>query len=232
MKVITDAAANLSPAKAAELGVDVVPFQVTFMNKTYRDGVDIFPADLYGLYAENPGEYSSTSQPSAGDFKTVYDQYPDEPILSIHVSSGLSGTYASAVQAARMLAEERVTVINSKMVGPALGWMVEMAAHGVRSGWTKERILDALKQVKENTITMVSFSDIRYLMHSGRVSHLRGIMASVLKIKPIIGMNPEDGRYDTVSQEMTVSRAARKMAEVVFQEIWRAKAPAAVDARQ
>ena len=215
MKLVTDAAANLPPAKAAELGIEVVPFQVTFMKKTYRDGVDIFPADLYRLYAENPGEYSSTSQPSAGDFKTVYDLYPDEPILSIHVSSGLSGTYSSAVQAARMLTEERVTVIDSKMVGPALGWMVQMAAHGVKSGWTKERILDAIKQVKENTITMVSFSDIKYLMHSGRVSHLRGIMASVLKIKPIIGMNPEDGRYDTVSQEMTVSRAVRKMAAVV-----------------
>lgn len=215
MKVVTDAAANLSPEKAAELGVEVVPFQVTFMDKTYRDGIDIFPADLYRLYAENPGKYSTTSQPSVGDFKSVYDQYSNEQIVSIQVSSGLSGAYSSAVHAARMVSEERVTVIDSKMVGPGLGWMVEMAAHGVKSGWSKEHILDAIKQVKDNTITMVSFSDIKYLMHSGRVSHLRGIMASVLRIKPIIGMNPEDGRYDTVSQEMTMSRAVHKMVAVV-----------------
>lgn len=215
MKVITDAAANLSPEKAAELGVEVVPFQVTFMEKTYRDGVDIAPADLYRMYAENPDQFSTTSQPSVGDFKRVYDQYRDEPILSIHVSSGLSGAFSSAVHAARMDSEERVTVVDSKTVGPALGWMVEVAAHGVKSGWPMERIQQAIRQVKENTLTMVSFSDVRYLVHSGRVSHLRGIMASLLKIKPIIGMNPEDGRYVTVSQEMTVTRAIHKMIEVV-----------------
>jgi DegV family protein with EDD domain len=185
------------------------------MDRTFRDGVDISPADLYRMYAEHPNEFSSTSQPSVGDFKAVYDQFSAEPILSIHVSSGLSGTYSSAIHAARMISEEQVTVVDSKMVGPALGWMVEIAAHGVKSGWSKERILDAIRQVKESTLTMVSFSDVKYLVHSGRVSHLRGIMASLLKIKPIIGMNPEDGRYDTVSQEMTVTRAVRKMVEVV-----------------
>jgi DegV family protein with EDD domain len=215
MRIITDAAANLTPEKAKELGVEVVPFQITFMGKTYRDGVDITPADLYRLYGEHPHEFSSTSQPSVGDFKTVYDQCGDEPILSIHLSSGLSGAYSSAVHAARMISEEQVTVVDSKMVGPALGWMVEVAAYGARLGWSKERIIQAIQKVKENTLTMVSFSDIKYLVHSGRVSHLRGIMASVLKIKPIIGMNPDDGRYDTVSQEVTVTRAVRKMVDVV-----------------
>ena len=218
MKIITDAAANLTPERATELGVEVVPFQVTFMGKTYRDGIDLQPQDLYRMYSENPEEFASTSQPSAGDFKTAYENSTDDEILSIHLSSGLSGTYSAAEQASHMVTGKLVTVIDTKMVGPALGWMVEVAAHGIKAGWTKEHILETMEKVKENTITMVSFSDIRYLIHSGRVSHLRGIIASVLHLKPVIGMNEVDGRYTTIGQEMTVKRAMRKMVEVVHQK--------------
>jgi DegV family protein with EDD domain len=211
MKLVTDAAANLTPEKAAELGVEVVPFQVTFMGKTYKDGKDLRPADLYRMYIENPNEYVSTSQPSVGDFVEAYNKISNEEILSVHLSSGLSGSYSSAEHAARMVPNPNITVVDSFTVGPALGWMVEVAARGIKLGWNKERILAAMQQVKDNTITMVSFSDMKYLTHSGRINHLKGIFGSHLKIKPIIGMNKEDGRYYNVGQDMTVSRAVQKM---------------------
>lgn len=217
MKVVTDASANLTAAKAAEMGVDVVPFQVTFKGKTYRDGVDILPDDLYRMYMENPDEFVSTSQPSVGDFVAVYEKYGSEDILSVHLSSGLSGAYSSAEHAARMVSNPNITVIDSHTVGPALGWLVEVAAHGVKFGWSKERILEAVQQVKENTLTMVSFSDLKHLIHSGRVNHLTGIFGAILKIKPIIGMNDEDGRYSNVGVEMTVNRAVRKMVNKVHE---------------
>jgi DegV family protein with EDD domain len=223
MKVVTDAAANLSSQKAAELQIEMVPFQITFMGKTYRDGVDILPEDLYRMYTENPGEFSTTSQPSVGDFVAAYEKYPDEDILSIHLSSGLSGAYSSAVHAARIVSEERVMVVDSKTVGPALGWMVEIAAHGAKLGWTRQRILDAIEKIKENTITMVSFSDVKYLRASGRVSHLQGIIASILKIKPIIGMNEETGMYSSLGQEMTVGRAVGKMVDIVHKRFGQQK---------
>lgn len=215
MKIITDAAANLTAEKAAELGVDVVPFQVTFMGKTYKDGVDIHPEDLYRMYLENPDEFVSTSQPSVGDLVTAYEKCGDEDIISVHLSSGLSGAYSSAEHAARMVGKPNITVIDSRTVGPALGWMVEVAAYGNKLNWGKERILAAMQQIKDNTITMVSFSDLKYLIHSGRVSHIKSIFASILKIKPIIGMNEEDGHYSNVGQEMTVARAVRKMVKKV-----------------
>ena len=215
MKIVTDAAANLTPQRVAELGVEVVPFQITFNGKTYRDGVDITPAELYQLYMDFPHEYPSTSQPSVGDYKTVFEKYGNEEVLAVVLSSGLSGSYNSARQAAEMLPAHNVTVVDSLMVGPALGWMVETAARGAKLGWTKERILEAVRKVGENTITMVAFSDMKHLIHSGRVSHIKSIIASILRIKPIIGMNPEDGRYSNVGQEMTLSRAAHKMVSVV-----------------
>lgn len=212
MKVVTDAAANLTRERAAELDVTVVPFQVTFRGQTYKDGVDILPEDLYSLYIEYPEDYSQTSQPSVGDFVRIFEENAEEEILSIHLSSGLSGAYSSAEHAARITGHQHVTVIDSRTVGPALGWMVETAARGVKLGWSKERILQAVRQVGENTLTMVAFSDMKYLIQSGRVSHIKSIIASVLRIKPIIGMNPEDGRYSNLGQEMTLKRAAHRMA--------------------
>jgi len=217
MRVITDASANLTSEKAAELGVKMVPFQVTFMGKTYKDGVDIHPEDLYRMYLENPNEFVTTSQPSTGDIVAAYEACGNEEIISIHLSSGLSGAYASAEQAARMVTNPNITVIDSFTVGPALGWMVEVAAIGSKSGWSKERILATVQKVKENTITMVTFSDLKYLIHSGRVSHLKSIIASVLKIKPIIGMNDEDGRYRNVGQEITSKRAVHLMVKKVHE---------------
>ena len=217
MKIITDAAANLSIEKAADLGVEVVPFQVTFMDKTYRDGIDLLPEDLYRMYLEHPNEFVATSQPSVGDYVNVFEKWSNEEVLSVNLSSGLSGSYSSAEHAARMVANPNITVIDSYTVGPALGWMVEAAARGNKMGWSKERILEAMQQVKKNTITMVSFSDLKYLIHSGRISHLRSIFGSILKIKPIIGMNEEDGRYYNVGQEMTVTRAVHKMVSRVHE---------------
>jgi DegV family protein with EDD domain len=215
MKVVTDASANLTAEKAAELGVEVVPFQVTFMGKTYKDGVDILPEDLYRMYLEHPNEFVSTSQPSVGDFVSAFEKFGNEEILSINLSSGLSGAYSSAEQAARMVANPNITVIDSYTVGPALGWMVEVAARGVKLNWSKEHILEAIQQVKNNTLTMVSFSDLKHLIHSGRINHLKGVFGAILKIKPIIGMNEEDGRYSTVGQDMTVTRSVRKMVSKV-----------------
>lgn len=217
MKVVTDAAANLTPERAAELGVEVVPFQVTFNGTTYRDGVDIQPADLYRLYGEYPNEFPETSQPSVGDFVTAYQTPEYDEIISVHLSSGLSGAYSSAEHAARMLPEKKITVVDSRTVGPALGWIVEAVAIGIQRGWSYERILEAIQVVKANTYTMVAFTDMKYLRHSGRVSHLKSIFASLLRIKPIIGMNPDDGRYLSLGQEMTMPNLVRKMSTLVHQ---------------
>lgn len=216
MKIVTDSAANLTSEKIAALGVEVVPFKVTFNHQTYRDGVDIDPEALYRLYQQHPNEYPSTSQPPAGEYAALYDQCEDEQVLSIHLSSGLSGSYASAVAGAEM-SHKQVTVVDSKTIGPALGWMVEVAAHGARQGWPLERILAAIQRARENTFTTVSFSDVKYLVNSGRVSHLRGIIASVLKIKPIIGVNDQDGRFSSLGQAISMNKVVQKMGDLLHE---------------
>jgi DegV family protein with EDD domain len=215
MKVITDTAANLGPEKARGLGVEVIPFSVTFMGKTYRDDADISPEELYRLFSENPGQFPTTSQPSVGDFVAFYEKYKGEEIISVQMSSGLSGTYSAAVTAAQMVPDGRISVVDSKTLGPVEGWMVEVAARGAKLGWTLDCTLEAIQRLRANSLTFFTIGDLKYLIHGGRIDHLHSLIGSLLKIKPVIGMNDEDGRYKTFSQEMTMSRAMRKMAEMI-----------------
>jgi DegV family protein with EDD domain len=216
MKIVTDTASNITLAQANELGVEVVPFCISFMGKSYLDAIDITPENLYRMLSEHPEEFPSTSQPSVGDFVTAFEKYRDEEIISVNLSSGLSGSYSSAIAAAHLVSDARVTVVDSRVVGPLQGWMVEIAAMGAQRGWTKERILESVKHLKENSLTLVAFQDLKYLIHGGRIDHLHAIVGSLLKLKPIIGMNDKDGKYINLGQEMTMSRTVRKMTDLVL----------------
>ncbi len=121
MKVITDTAANLGPEKARALGVEVVPFSITFMGKTYRDDTEISPEALYRLFSDNEGQFPTTSQPSVGDLVAFYQKYKGEEILSVQVSSGLSGTYSAAITAAQMVPDGRISVVDLEDPGPGAG---------------------------------------------------------------------------------------------------------------
>nr|HMN62957.1 DegV family protein [Anaerolinea sp.] len=223
MKIVTDSAANLSPRQCDEMGVGLVQFRVTFNGKTYVDGTDITPEEIYRLYTEYPNEYPMTTLPSAGEFHAMFERYPNEEIIAIHLSSGLSGTFSAAKTAADMLPDGRVTVVDSLSIGPALGWLVEVAAHGARMGWAKERILAAVRYVRERSFTTASFMDIKYLVHSGRVSHLRGIIASMLKIKPVIGLDDRDGKFCSLGQDISLGRVIRKMVDLTHAKFGRDK---------
>jgi len=93
--------------------------------------------------------------------------------------------------------------------------MVEVAARGAKLGWGMERTLKAVQRLRDNSLTLFTIGDLKYLIHGGRIDHLHSLIGSLLKIKPVIGMNEEDGRYKTFSQEMTMSRAMRKIAEII-----------------
>jgi DegV family protein with EDD domain len=215
MKVITDTAANLGPEKAKDLGVEVIPFCVTFMGKSYRDDTEISSEELYQLFSNNPTEFPTTSQPSVGDFVAYFQKYQGEEILSVQVSSGLSGTWAAAMTASQLVPDSKIAVVDSKVLGPAQGWMVEVAAQGAKLGWSMERTLKAVQRLRDNSLTLFTIGDLKYLIHGGRIDHLHSLIGSLLKIKPVIGMNEEDGRYKTFSQELTMSRAVRRITDII-----------------
>jgi DegV family protein with EDD domain len=216
MQIVSDRAFDLAPEQMEGACLHLVPLVLTLDGKSYRSGEDIQPEEFYKMLDETES-YPTTSQPSAGDFVQIYRRLSetDPEILSIHVSSGLSGTLNSARTAAEMAPEARVTLWDSKTLSCPMGWQVEAAIRALRAGWGKEQILNLLHQVGEVTNGVFTLPTLKYLIHGGRISHMKGLIASLLNIKPIIGVEKERGTYVNLAQERTIKRAIQKLAEVV-----------------
>jgi DegV family protein with EDD domain len=206
----------MSPQQMKELHINVVPLNITLDGKTYRDGVDIKPEEFYPLLEKSKG-LPKTSQPSPGDFVNLYRKLAkeDPEILSIHMSSGLSGTINAARVAAGMVPEANITHVDTKTLSVASGWQVEAAARAIKKGWPKEKILDLLKRIGDATEIVYTLKELKYLIHGGRISHIKGLIASVLNIKPFIGVEKERGTYIQLGQAITFERAITGVADLI-----------------
>jgi DegV family protein with EDD domain len=216
MQIVSDRGMDLSAEQMAGLDIHLVPLILTLDGKSYRSGVDIQPDEFYRLL-EATEDFPTTSQPSAADFAEMYRRLAatDPHILSIHISSGLSGTINAAQAGAAMTPEANVTIVDTKTLSAAEGWQVEAAARAVKAGWSKQRILELVERVRAATDTLYTLATLKYLIHGGRISHLKGLVASVLNIKPLIGVEKAGGTYVQHGQARTLDKAILKMADHV-----------------
>lgn len=217
MKIVSDRGMDLTHEQMEGLDIRLAPLTITLDGVSYRSGVDIQPAEFYQKLNETDS-FPTTSQPSAGDFAEIYRDLAktDPDILSIHISSGLSGTVRSAQAAAEMVPEANVTVWDSKTLSCPLGWQVWAAARAVNAGWPRQKILDLLAQISTAAEGSFTLSTLKYLIHGGRISHIKGLLASLLNIKPIIGVEKKGGTYVQYGQEVTMKRAINRLAEHVL----------------
>jgi len=210
MQIVTDSGTDLSlsPEQIEELNIHIVPLVVTLGGKSYHEDVDLKPEEFYPLLAASD-ELPTTSQPSPGDFAKIYRELAqDDPdILSIHMTSGLSGTYNSAVEAAKQVPEANVTLVDTKTLSAAAGWQVEAAAKATRAGWVLEKTLAYLKKIGEASESLYTLKELEYLIHGGRISHMKGLIASMLNLKPLIGVEKVNGTYTQEGQSRTFNRA-------------------------
>ena len=216
MKIVTDSGSdvNLSPEELAELNMTVVPLNVTLDGKTFREGIDIEPGDFYDLL-DASDNMPTTSQPSAGDFADTYRKLSADgsEILSIHMTSGLSGTYNSALAGAELVPEAKVTHFDTKTLSAAAGWQAKAAAKAIKSGWAVEKALELAKKVGDASESMYTLSELKYLIHGGRISHMKGLIASMLNIKPLIGVEKVNGTYIQLGQSRTFKRALQGLVD-------------------
>ena len=142
MQIVTDYAADISPEQLDGLEVHYLPLMITIDGKTYRSGVDITHEEFYDFQAKAK-QIPTTSQPSPGDFAELYRNLAkkDPDILSIHISSGLSGTVNAARIGASAVPEANIEIYDTMTLSGALGWHVEVAAKAVRAGLDISRIL-------------------------------------------------------------------------------------------
>ncbi len=220
MRIVTDSGADLgmTPEELNDLEIEVVPLTVTLEGKSYREGLDIAPADFYRLLA-GTSSLPTTSQPSAGEFAEVYRRIAasDPDILSVHISSGLSGTIGAPCRGGHG-ARGQHHPRRHQSLSAATGWQVRAAAMAAKAGCTKEQIVATLQRVASASSTLFTLDDLKYLIHGGRISHMKGLIASVLRLKPFIGVDKVTGMYVQMGQARTFQRALRGVVDLMSRE--------------
>lgn len=208
MQIVTDSGFDLAQQQIGDFKIHTLPLKLTLSGVSYRSGVDIQPDEFYKLL-ETTDDMPTTSVPSPGEFLEIYQRVAkeDPDILSIHISSGLSGTFNSARTAAEQVEDANITLVDTRSLSVEMGWQIEAAIRGVKAAWETENILSLMTKVRETSEIVFTLPDLSYLIHGGRISHLKGLLASLLGIKPLIGVDKEDGKYYDRGKARTFKRA-------------------------
>lgn len=187
IKIITDSTSDLTPALIKEFNINVIPLKVQIGDNLYREGVDITPSKFYELLAKSD-KMPTTSQPSPGEFMELYQELTADgsSVISIHISSQMSGTVQAANLAQKSLPDRDITVVDSRVVCMALGLVVLAAARAAREGQSKEQILARIQEVASKVQTYFVVDTLEYLAKGGRIGKAAALLGTVLNIKPIL----------------------------------------------
>ena len=207
MKIVTDCAADLPNEELESLGIIQAPLYIQFPEGEVNSS-DISADEFYNRLEAMRPEIPSTAQPSSGIFNEIYRKVADasKNILSIHVSSGLSGTINSARIGAEHIKETVINIFDSMTLSGGERFQVLAAARANKAGWNLKSILERLEMIREKTEVIYTLDTLEYLARGGRIGRVQALMGSVLKIKPIIRVDHKDGKYTTVAKGRTVSQ--------------------------
>ncbi len=189
LRIVMDSAGDLPVEWISKYDINVIPVNVHLGNEVFLEGVDLTPDQFYSWVKET-GKVPKTSQPAPQQYIKLYKDIakPGDVILSIHLTSKLSGTYESAVLAARELQDAPFRVIPfDTLSGTGIqGYMCREAREMDRRGASVDEILEHLEKIKDNNQVIFTVDTLDFAQKSGRVQMLEAILATVLKIKPII----------------------------------------------
>lgn len=187
IKIITDSTADLSKEIYEKYDIEVLPLLINFGEESYLDGVEITPNEMFARMESNK-EIPTTAQVIPNRFMQVYKKYLDEgyKIISIHISSAMSGTYQSACIAKETLESDDIYVVDSQNVTAALGMLVLKASMLKEKNYSAEKIVDILEQTKGNIKCSIFFESLDNLVRGGRISKTAGIVGNMLGIKLIL----------------------------------------------
>jgi DegV family protein with EDD domain len=219
MKIVTDCAADLTLEDVQSLGISVAPLYISFPEGQINSD-DITRDDFYNRLKSMVPEVPSTAQPAPGVFASIYQKLAElgEEILSIHISSGLSGTMNSARLGSQQVQGAIVNLVDSFTLSGGERFQVLAAAWAVKAGWGKSKVLKMLEQVRDSTEVIYTLETLSYLARGGRIGRVQALAGSLLNLKPIIRVDRKDGKYSTVGKTRTVARALSDIVEHLKKE--------------
>lgn len=212
MKIVTDCAADLSAQERDELEIVEAPLYIQFPEGEVN-ATDISPDEFYDRLEAMRPAIPTTAQPSAGVFQDLYEKLAEtkEQILSIHISSSLSGTINSAMNGAAQLKEKVVSTVDTMTLSGGQRFQVLAAAKAAKAGWEMGAIKERLDAIRAKTEVIYTLETLEYLARGGRIGRVQALAGSVLKLKPIIRVDHADGKYSTVGKGRTIKKNVATM---------------------
>jgi len=222
--IVTDSTANIPPELLDVNPIVSVPLQVIWGNEILRDGIDIQAREFYERLSVAK-EMPSTSQVTPEEFKSMYGSLIEEgyDILSMHISSKLSGTLDSAAQAKKAFPNARIELVDSLSTSMAMGFQVLSAARMAGIGATLEECKAVAEKAKANTGVYFVVNTLEFLRRGGRIGGAQAFLGSMLDMKPILELR--EGRIEAIERIRTIGKAIDRLLDLVEQRAGKAQGP-------
>lgn len=217
--IVTDTTAFLDQDMIKTFNVYEVPLSVIFDGKAYREGIDMTAAAFYEKL-ETEQALPTTSQPPVGAFVSLFEQLKEEgytDVISVHLSSKISGTYQTAMSAARMVEGLTVHGFDSEISSAPQAFFVQTAAEMVQDGADVTHIIATLQQLKERACAYFMVDDLNHLRRGGRLSGAQALIGGLLQIKPILHF--EDGTIVPFEKVRTEKKALNRILSMLYADI-------------
>ena len=203
--IVTDSTSDISKELADEHGITVIPLTVSFGHESYSDGVDLTAEEFYARL-QLTKTLPTTSQPPPALFQYAYQHLASRgDVVSVHLSHKFSGTVDAARAAAREVAPDRITVVDSGSVSMGLGMCAIAAARVARAGGTSAACVAAAESVAGRLRIAVAFETLEYLRRGGRIGRATAFLGGLLRLKPILTV--KDGETFPVTRVRSRAKA-------------------------
>lgn len=219
IQVITDSSVNMPPKLRQDLNIAVVPLKAIFGTTEYHDEVDLTNEQFYKMLP-NAKEHPTTSQPSAGDFIQVYRPILEsgKEIVSLHLSSKLSGTYASACAAKTELENQfkqalPITIVDTPWISMALGLLCIAAAQAAAAGKSTDQVIATVNALIPKLNVIFVLDTLEYLKRGGRIGSASAMLGTLLHFKPMLEI--KNGVVEPLEKPRSRAKAIQRLIEIM-----------------
>lgn len=215
--VVTDSTAYLTPEERTRYNIRMIPLSVNLEDGSYEEEVEITASEFYDK-VRGAKTFPKTTQPPVGKFVQLFEELSKDydEVISIHLSSGISGTYQGAVQAGDMVEGIKVHTFDSEISCAPQGFYVVKAAQMAQEGASAQEIMDKLEEMKNSMDAYFIVDDLSHLQRGGRLSSAAALVGGLLQVKPIL--NFENKVIVPFEKIRTKKKALRRVEEILAKE--------------
>jgi DegV family protein with EDD domain len=214
VRIVTDSTADLTLEQQRAAGITVVPLNVHFGDEVFRDHVDLSTDEFFRRLKAST-QLPHTSQPSVGAFEEAYRTLLEggDQIVSVHLSSKVSGTYNSALMAAQSVGDGKIDVVDSLSTSMALGFMALEAANLARTGRDRQTVAECVRGLVAKARVICVVDTLTYLERGGRIGKAAALLGSLLNVKPILQL--KDGEVVPLGRARGRPQALNRLVELL-----------------